>query len=102
MDRLQKIMEFLQKTPDDPFLQHALGLEYLKLGDPEKAREVFEALLNAHPGYVGTYYQLGKLLESANEPQQALQWYEKGMEQARLAGEHRALQELRSAYDELA
>jgi hypothetical protein len=41
------------------------------------------------------------LLERAGQQHLAIQWYEKGMEVAKAAGEDRAYGELRSAYEEL-
>ena len=67
MDRIEKLKEFLQANPADSFLQHALALEYIKLGDDEAARKLFEELLNREPGYIGSYYHLGKLLERNDE-----------------------------------
>jgi FimV-like protein len=102
MDRIEKLKEFLRADPSDSFSKHALALEYSKLGDEATARRLLEEVLEADPGAVGSYYQLGKLLERTGESALALQWYEKGMAAARAAGEKRAYNELQAAYDELA
>jgi len=78
-----------------------LGLEYIKLGNDAKARELFESIINREPGYIGTYYHLAKLLERNNETESAIKIYEKGMEEAKRAGENHAYEELKSAYEEL-
>jgi tetratricopeptide (TPR) repeat protein len=101
MDRIEKLKEFLITEPDDPFVKHALALEYIKIGEVPAARRLFEEVLTKDPGAVGSYYHLGKLLESIGELQPAMEWYEKGMAAAKAAGEQRAYNELRSAYDEL-
>lgn len=93
--------EFLKTNPSDSFLQHALALEYIKLGDDEKARGLFEELLNREPGYIGSYYHLAKLLERNDKAEEAIKVYEKGMEEAKRAGDNHALGELRGAYEEL-
>ena len=102
MDRIEKLKEFLRTDPNDSFSKHALALEYIKLGDDATARRLFEEVLTADPAAIGSYYHLGKLLERTGEDKLALQWYEKGMEAAKTAGEKRAFNELRAAYDELA
>jgi Tfp pilus assembly protein PilF len=102
MDRIKKLQEFLQKEPHDPFILHAMALEYIKLGVDSIARGLLEEALEKDPASMGAYYQLGKLLERAGETTLALQWYEKGMAAARVAGEKRAYNELQSAYDDLA
>ena len=101
MDRIEKILAFLQASPSDNFLRHALALEYLKLGDDTKARELFEALLGESPDYVGSYYHLAKLLEKMEETDLAINWYEKGMTAAKKAGDNHAYGELQAAYEDL-
>lgn len=101
MSRIEKLNEFLKANPSDSFLQHALALEYIKLGDDEKARGLFEELLNREPGYIGSYYHLAKLLERNDKAEEAIKVYEKGMEEAKRAGDNHALGELRGAYEEL-
>ena len=101
MDRIGKLKEFLLKEPEDPFIKHSLALEYWKTGDTSTARVLLEDILAKDPGAVGSYYQLGKLLEGVGEPRLALEWYERGMAAAKAAGEKRAYNELRAAYDDL-
>lgn len=101
MDRIAKLKEFLIVNPADSFVQHALALEYIKLGDDEGARRLFEEILNREPEYIGSYYHLGKLLERINSTEEAINVYEKGMEEAKKAGDNHALGELRGAYEEL-
>ena len=101
MDRIAKLRELLLVNPSDSFLQHALALEYIKLGDDETARELFQGLLKGDPAYVGSYYHLGKLFERRNDPTEAIKWYEKGMAAAKQAGDNHAWNELKGAFDEL-
>ena len=101
MSRIEQIGEFLKASPNDSFLKHALALEYIKLGDDERARQLFEDLLTYEPGYVGSYYHLAKLFERLNENEKAIEWYEKGMLVAKEKGEQHALGELRGALEEL-
>jgi Tfp pilus assembly protein PilF len=102
MDRIEKLKEFLLADPHDAFVKHALALEYSKLGSYAAARRLWEEVLERDPAYVGSYYHLGKLLETMGEKETALHWYERGMEQARRAGETRTYNELQAAYEDLA
>jgi Tfp pilus assembly protein PilF len=101
MDRINRLKELLKESPDDSFLQHALALEHIKLGDDREARNLFEIILKREPGYVGSYYHLAKLLERNDWTDEAIQVYKKGMEQAELAGDNLAYSELKSAFEEL-
>jgi Tfp pilus assembly protein PilF len=101
MDKIEKLKSFLSASPDDPFLKHALGLEYIKLGDDSTARQLFLEILAGNPSYIGTYYHLAHLLERVGESENAKNWYEKGMEAAKKAGDLHAYNELQTAYEEL-
>ncbi|MEI6586239.1 MAG: hypothetical protein WCL56_09140 [Sediminibacterium sp.] len=101
MDRIEKIKEFLKDNPTDNFLQHALALEYIKTGEDLAARDLFEAILNADPTYIGSYYHLAKLLEKLEQTKLAIDWYEKGMAAAKLAKDQHAYNELQAAYEDL-
>lgn len=100
MERIDKLKTFLEKSPNDSFLKHALALEYVKLGEEAGARQLFEEILTQDPAYIGSYYHLGKLLERTGEAQLAIEWYEKGMAAAKAAGDRHAYGELQGAYEE--
>jgi tetratricopeptide (TPR) repeat protein len=101
MDRIEKLKEFLRVNPRDCFVQHALALEYIKEGDDESARALFEQILINEPGYIGSYYHLAKLLERTGRLSSAIDWYEKGMSAANQAGDRHTYMELRGAWEEL-
>jgi Tfp pilus assembly protein PilF len=101
MDRIAKIISFLETSPNDNFLKHALALEYIKIGEETKARSVFEDILSNSPDYIGSYYHLAKLLERIEEADLAVQWYKKGMDAAKAAGDNHAYNELQAAYEDL-
>ena len=101
MDRIEHLLEFLKSNPTDNFLQHALALEYIKVGNDPDARKLFEEILARDGNYVGTYYHLAKLLERIGDNESAITWYEKGMTAAKAAGDNHAYNELQAAYEDL-
>ena len=101
VERIEKLKEFLINNPDDDFVQHALALEFIKIGDDREARTLFEKILSRNPSYIGSYYHYAKLLERAGEKEKALEWYELGMQAAKRAGEQHAYNELQAALEEL-
>ena len=101
MDRINKLNEFLKANPTDSFVQHALALEYIKLGNDETAQTLFEELLNREPGYVGSYYHLAKLLERNDRVKDAIDVYEQGMLKAKETGDMHTYNELKTAYEDL-
>jgi len=100
-ERIEKIKAFLKDAPIDSFLNHAIALEYVKIGDETNARIHFEVNLNSHPTYVATYYHLGKLLERIGDLQQAIAIYGLGMQQAKAANDMHSYNELQGVYEDL-
>lgn len=101
MERIEKLKSFLAQNPADSFVQHALALEYVKLDQDREAKKVFEALLEADPNYVGSYYHLAKLLERTNDKEGAIACYEKGLKVAKTLNDNHAYNELQAAYEDL-
>ncbi len=101
VDRIEKIRKMLVDAPGDLFLKHALALEYIKLGRDGDARLLFEEILAEDPGYVGSYYHLGKLLERLNEFTHAEEIYKRGIKESIKAGDRHAEGELRSALEDI-
>lgn len=101
MERIEKLKSMLLQSPEDCFVYHALGLEYVKLNDLENALDYFNQVLFIDESYVGTYYHLAKTLEKLNETEQAIEIYEKGIEIAKLLKDNHARNELQMALDDL-
>lgn len=95
--RLEKLFEFLNASPADPFLLFAIAKEYEKLDKKTEALEYYIRLTSEHADYVGTYYHLGKLYEQQGAVNLALQTYTQGMVVAKKAGDQHALGELAGA-----
>ena len=100
MNRLAKLLEFIQNEPNDEFLKYALATEYLRLNETDKALSYYEDLVNNHPNYTGTYYHLGKLYEALNRKQDAINIYERGMQITKEKRDNHALSELQAVYRE--
>ena len=101
MSRIDKLLAYLEANDKDSFLQHALALEYIKIGDDDAARKLFNELLLREPSYVGSYYHLGKLLERVADYDKAVRIYKRGMEEADAAGDRHAFSELQMALEEI-
>lgn len=97
-ERLQQLLNYLADDPSDPFLIYAVAMEY-KPTDPEKAMEYLQKLLHHHPDYVPTYYHAAEVLvENQGDEEDIKAVFEKGITVAREAGDHKSLQELKTAY----
>ena len=101
MSRIEKLLEYLKTADKDSFLQHALALEYIKVGNDEEARKLFNELLLREPSYVGSYYHLGKLLERVADYEKAVRIYKRGMEEAKKAQDNYSYNELQGALEDI-
>ena len=101
MSRIEKLIEFIKASDKDSFLQHALALEYIKIGDDEAARKLFNEILLREPTYIGSYYHLAKLLERQGNNEKAIKIYERGMLEAKKAGDNHTYNELQAAWEDL-
>lgn len=99
--RLEQIKTFLEENPSDPFLNYALAIEWVGIGEVEKAKLQFLKLLNEHPEYSATYYHYGKLLLKEGQKEEAVKTYEAGIEIAVKNKETHAAAELRTALNEV-
>jgi Tfp pilus assembly protein PilF len=101
MERINKLESLLILQPNDCFLMHALGLEYIKLGDIDIAIKYFNNALSTDENYVGTYYHLAKAYESKQHIELAISTYEKGIEIAINVKDNHAKNELQMALEDL-
>ena len=93
--------EYLETSGKDSFLQHALALEYIKIGNDAEARNLFNEILKREPTYIGSYYHLGKVLERLGDTDRAIRIYERGMAIAKAAGDNHSYNELQGVYEDL-
>lgn len=101
VNRLERLLEFHENEPNDPFLKYALATEYLRLNNHEKALWFYLELVNKYTDYVGTYYHLGKLYELLKQPEEALKVYEQGILVAKKIKDQHALNELLGVFNSL-
>ena len=101
MSRIEKIKEMLVSSPNDEFLQHALALEFIKIGNDGEAENLFNKILNANAAYIGSYYHLAKLLERKGDLEKAMEIYSTGISESRKAGDKHAENELRMALEDI-
>ncbi|MBI1221840.1 MAG: tetratricopeptide repeat protein [Bacteroidetes bacterium] len=99
--RLEQLLALLKTEPEDAFLNHALAMEYLGMGEEQKAIETMEKVIHFHPDHTGTYYHLGHALLRANKRDEALAVWQLGIQKCKELKKQHHLAELQSAYNEV-
>jgi Tfp pilus assembly protein PilF len=88
-------LEKLLGTPrDGALLRFSLGVECLKIGDTGKAVDYLRQAVARDPGYSAAWRALGKALEAAGQPADALAAYRDGIAAARKKGDKQAEKEM--------
>ncbi|HUN69891.1 MAG TPA: tetratricopeptide repeat protein [Burkholderiales bacterium] len=88
-------LEKLLGTPrDGALLRYSLGIEYLKLDDADKAAGFLREAVARDPGYSAAWRSLGRALEAAAQPTEALEAYRSGIAAAREKGDKQAEKEM--------
>src|SRR5688572_14398171 len=95
--RLALLERLVQSGQADSFARYGLAMEYKKLGRLEEALAAFEALRQADERYIPQYLMAGQMLADAGRAEEARSWLERGVTQARTAGNSHALSELEGA-----
>ena len=100
-NRLIKLQDMLEESPNDIFLNYALAMEYKGLSQFNKTIEQFNKVLLLDENHVPTLYQLGVLLSDSNENDKAILILEKGLEIAKQQKDHKTANEFRTLIDEI-
>lgn len=80
--RLDTLLDFIQADPKDSFARFGVAMEYVRLGDNEKALENFRKLWEMNPDYTAAYFQAGKLLAKIGNKEMARQVLSEGIQAA--------------------
>jgi Tfp pilus assembly protein PilF len=88
-------LEKLLGTPrDGALLRYSLGIEYLKIENAGKATEYLREAVARDPGHSAAWRALGKALEAAALPAEALAAYRSGIAAAQKKGDRQAEKEM--------
>lgn len=99
--RLQKLLEMLEKQPNDTVLLYALAMEHLGINDKSQAEQLFKQVLGIEPENVAAHYQLALIFQQTNRDREAVLMFEEGMKYAHLKGDLKTSNEFRTALDEM-
>ena len=91
---LANLLKMLEGGRDNALVRFSLGNEYLKSGEPTAAAEHLRVALRHDPQYSAAWKLLGRALESAGAPAEALAAYREGVSVAERKGDKQAAKEM--------
>ena len=92
--RIKTLEKMLDGPRDGALLRFSLGNEYLKIGDPAKAADCFQAAVDRDGHYSAAWKALGKALSESGNHLGALSAYERGISVAEAKGDIQAAKEM--------
>ncbi|MBX2900365.1 MAG: tetratricopeptide repeat protein [Cyclobacteriaceae bacterium] len=98
--RIKMLETFRAEDPTDPFPVYALALEYQQT-DREKARQLFELLLDKYADYLPTYYMAGNFFMEQDDLTRAGELWQHGLVIAKAQADYGTMKELQAALDAL-
>lgn len=93
--RLTQLEALLAEDPNDVFVVYAIALEHYKMGSAQKSIALLKDLIAQHESYVPAYFKLGQWLSEMDFMDEAKDYLEQGIEQAKAQGDTKAIQEMR-------
>lgn len=95
--RLEMLKNLVAQNPGDSRTRYMLAMELANTGDLEGAVAEFQALAEADPGYIPTYYHYGQTLARLGRIEEARQVYRQGISACERAGDSHTREEIEEA-----
>lgn len=92
---IENLEKMLAGGRDGALLRFSLGSEYLKQQDAAAAAEHFARAVKYDPGYSAAWKMLGRALNEAGRPAEALEAYRQGVAVAENKGDIQAAREMK-------
>lgn len=99
--RLESLLAFLEKDPEDSFTRYAVALEFIASGDDSEGERYLRGTIDRDAAYIPAYHQLGQLYGRLGKLEDAVRSYQAGIKAAADQGEHHARSEMEQELEEL-
>ncbi len=97
LSRKEQLMQMLETEPNDVFLNYALAMEFMSVSNFEAGKLQLEKTLGLNETYLPCFYQLGQLSEKLASFDEAIAYYKKGLEVAKIQNNTKAMGEINEA-----
>lgn len=101
MPSIEQLEKLLAADPNDAFTLYALGQEYAKRGDTERAVSFYDRSIAVNPDDGYTYFHKARALQACGRTSDAAAAARTGIAAARRVGDNKAMNELGGLLDEL-
>lgn len=87
----------VEQDPGNSFARYGLAMELANSGQLEDALGEFHALIAKDENYAAAYYHGGQICERLNRPEEAREFYEKGVAATTRTGDAHTRSEIEAA-----
>ena len=98
-NRLELLKSLVAQNPNDQFARYGLAMACAGAGDYAEAVGHYQKLLELNPKYVAAYYHGGQALEKLGKPDEAREFYRRGIEVSTQIGDQHTRSELEAVLD---
>ncbi|HLM99200.1 MAG TPA: tetratricopeptide repeat protein [Bryobacteraceae bacterium] len=98
-NRLDILKNLVAQNASDSFARYGLAMAYASAGDHAQAMEEYAKLIEINPKYVAAYYHGGQALEKIGKPDQAREFYRRGIAVCMEIGDQHTRSELEAVLD---
>jgi thioredoxin-like negative regulator of GroEL len=101
MPRREQLEALLAEDPQDVFLNYALAMQLIGVGDSSGGMARLERVMELDPNYVPAYFQCAQAQALLGNTSRSLELLRKGIDRARAAGDQHAVEEMGSLLAQL-
>jgi tetratricopeptide (TPR) repeat protein len=94
--RIEILEQMVIENPANTFVRYGLAMEHVKAGELGRAMDHFGTVLETDPAYAAAYFHGGQTLEKLGRPDDARDYYRRGIAATR---DSHARSELQAALD---
>jgi tetratricopeptide (TPR) repeat protein len=100
-NRKAKLIEMLEETPNDDFLNYALAMEELAVENLQSAVSCFQKCIEINPKHIPARFQMAKIEQSNGNHANAITLLNEGIELLSKTKDSKTLNEFRTLLDEI-
>ncbi len=99
MNRSEVLRGMIEQDPKNTFARYGLATELKNAGDLAAAVEEFQRVTEISPTYSSAFFHGGQTLEQLGRPEEARDWYTRGVAATVTTGDAHARAEMQAALD---
>jgi uncharacterized protein HemY len=94
LNKVKQLENLIKENPENALMHYTLGIEYLRIGNNQKAVRVLKNTIELEHDYSAAYRELGKAYVNAKLTKEAINVFHKGIAVAEEKGDIQTAKEM--------